>query len=260
MTETAKVVRVIKVGGRVQRDARLAGVLARLWSDAPGSFCVVHGGGETISSLQKQLGGAPTFVDGRRVTTEGDIEVLRMALSGVANKVLVNSLSAKGIPAVGISGEDGSLIGARTMDAALLGRVGVPVEVNDGVVRTLLGGGFLPVISPVSRDGETVGGGALNVNADDAAAAIAASLDAEELLLISDVSGVIIDGVAAQALSVEDAALAIESGAATEGMATKLRAALDALKRGVPQVRIGSLDALLDSTLGTTLLAAPQLA
>jgi acetylglutamate kinase len=255
-----RVTRVIKIGGRVQRDPRLATALAQMWAQAPASFCVVHGGGETISTLQTQLGGAPRFVKGRRVTGKADIEVLRMALSGVANKQLVDSLSTKGVAAVGISGEDGSLIVARALDADVLGRVGMPVDVHDGILRTLLAGGYLPVISPVARDGEAVHGGALNVNADDAAAAIAVSLDAEELLLISDVSGVIIDGVAATTLSGDEATHAIESGVATEGMATKLRAALDALRRGVSEVRIGGLDALLDPALGTTLLATPQLA
>jgi acetylglutamate kinase len=252
--------RVIKVGGRVQRDAALADALATLWSETPASFCVVHGGGETISKLQTLLGGAPRFVAGRRVTTDADIEVLRMALSGVANKKLVSSLSTKGIEAVGLSGEDGALLVARALDADVLGKVGRVVEVNGALLRTLLAGGYLPVISPVSCDGESVQGGALNVNADDAAAAIAASLEAEELLLISDVSGVLIDGVAAASLTEDEAAQAIESGIATEGMATKLRAALDALRRGVPQVRIGGLDALLDPALGTTLVATAQLA
>jgi acetylglutamate kinase len=252
--------RVIKIGGRVQRDPKLAGALARLWTSTPASFCVVHGGGETISALQMQLGGAPRFVNGCRVTTESDVEVLRMALSGVANKQLVGSLSTKAISAVGVSGEDGSLLVARPLDAAVLGRVGVVAEVNDALLRTLLAAGFLPVVSPVARDGESASGAALNVNADDAAAAIAGSLHAEELLLISDVSGVIIDGVAAASLSGDEAAQAIERGIATEGMATKLRAALDALRRGVPQVRIGGLDALLDPALGTTLVAATQLA
>ncbi len=257
---THELTRVVKIGGRVQRDARLAEILARLWLHAPGSFCVVHGGGETISALQTQLGGEPRFVDGRRVTTEGDIEVLRMALSGVANKQLVNSLSTEGIPAVGISGEDASLIVAEALDEEVFGRVGMVAEVNDGIVRALLAGGYLPVISPVSRDGESEHGGALNVNADDAAAAIAASMDADELLLISDVQGVLVDGVAVSTMSGDEAVHAIESGIATEGMATKLRAALDALRRGVPAVRIGGLDALLDPWLGTTLLATPRLA
>jgi len=250
--------RVIKVGGRVQRDPRLTGVLAALWASAPASFCVVHGGGDKISALQMQLGGEPRFVDGRRATTEADISVLRMALSGVANKQLVDSLSTKGISAVGISGEDGSLILARAMNERLLGRVGAPVSVNDALLRLLLANGYLPVISPVSRDGSSANGGALNVNGDDAAAAIACALDADELLLVSDVPGVMVDGVAVSMMSAGDATDAIDSGIATEGMATKLRAALDALQRGVPQVRIGSLDALLDPTLGTTLLATPQ--
>ncbi|HEY8793879.1 MAG TPA: acetylglutamate kinase [Gemmatimonadaceae bacterium] len=257
---TLRMARVIKIGGRVQRDARLAPVLARLWMQAPGSFCVVHGGGETISSLQTQLGREPRFVAGRRLTTHADIEVLRMALSGVANKQLVSYLSTEGIAAVGLSGEDGSLIVARVLDAERFGRVGVPVEVNEGIVRTLLAGGYLPVISPVARDGESASGGALNVNADDVAAAIALAMDADELLLVSDVPGVFVDGIAAATLSSDEAAQAIEGGIATEGMATKLRAALDALRRGVPTVRIGGLDALLDPTLGTTLLATPQLA
>ena len=252
--------RVIKVGGRVQRDPGLAPALARLWSAAPGSCCVVHGGGEMISTLQTQLGGAPRFVNGRRVTTSDDIEVLRMALSGVANKRLVASLGAEGVAAVGISGEDGSLLVARAMNAAVLGRVGEVVQIRDAVVRTLLAAGFLPVISPVATDDASARGDALNVNADDAATALAASLDVEELLLISDVRGVIIEGVVAASLSGDEAAHAIESGIAIDGMATKLRAALDALQRGVPQVRIGGLEALLDPTLGTTLLAAPQLA
>lgn len=255
-----RVARVIKIGGRVQRDARLAPLLARLWMEAPGSFCVVHGGGEIISSLQTQLGREPRFVAGRRLTTHDDIEVLRMALSGAANKQLVSYLSTERIAAVGLSGEDGSLIVARVLDAERFGRVGVPVEVNEGILCTLLASGYLPVISPLARDDDRASGGALNVNADDAAVAIAHAMGADELLLVSDVPGVVVDGIAAATLSSDEAAQAIEDGIATEGMVTKLRAALDALRRGVPAVRIGGLDALSDPTLGTTLLATPQLA
>lgn len=128
------------------------------------------------------------------------------------------------------------------------------------LLRTLLVNGYLPVISPLARDVDAEDGAALNVNGDDAAAAIAAALEAEELLLIADVPGVIIDGQAVATLSGDDAADAVTTGIATGGMATKLRAALDALQLGVPMVRIGGIDALLDPTRGTTLLAAPQLA
>ena len=138
----------------------------------------------------------------------------------------------------------------------MLDRAGAPAEVDDALLRLLLTAGYLPVVSPLSRDSDA--GGALNVNADDAAAAIAVALDAQELLLISDVPGVIVDDIAVRAMDHDDAASALERGIATGGMATKLRAALDALALGVPRVRIGGIDALLDSTLGTTLHATPQ--
>lgn len=252
--------RIIKIGGRVQRDPRLAKALAARWAAARGSFCVVHGGGDAVSTLQRQRGSVPRFVAGRRVTSDDDIEALRMALSGSANKELVSSLTVAGVAALGLSGEDASLLTARTMDAGRFGRVGAPAQVNVVLLRTLLVNGYLPVISPLARDVDAEDGAALNVNGDDAAAAIAAALEAEELLLIADVPGVIIDGQAVATLSGDDAADAVTTGIATGGMATKLRAALDALQLGVPMVRIGGIDALLDPTRGTTLLAAPQLA
>jgi acetylglutamate kinase len=252
--------RVIKIGGRVQRDPRLAAAIAAQWAAARGSLCVVHGGGDAVSELQRQRGAAPRFVAGRRVTSDADIDALRMALSGSANKQLVSSLTAAGVAALGLSGEDASLLCARVLDAARFGRVGTPTDVNVTLLRTLLQSGYLPVISPLARDVDAPNGGALNVNGDDAAAAIAAALDAEELLLISDVPGVIVDGSPVATLLADAAADAVTTGIATGGMATKLRAALEALELGVPMVRIGGIDALGDPALGTMLVATPQLA
>src|SRR3954469_21554055 len=96
--------RVVKIGGRAQNDPRVASALSRAWNDSPNSLCVVHGGGDEISSMQRALGREATFVGGRRVTSHDDLELLRMVLSGVLNKRLVNSLVAAGIPAVGLSG------------------------------------------------------------------------------------------------------------------------------------------------------------
>jgi acetylglutamate kinase len=252
--------RVIKIGGRVQRDPRLAAAIAAQWAAARGSLCVVHGGGDAVSELQRQRGAAPRFVAGRRVTSDADIDALRMALSGSANKQLVSSLTAAGVAALGLSGEDASLLCARVLDAVRFGRVGTPTDVNVTLLRTLLLSGYLPVISPLARDVDALGGGALNVNGDDAAAAIAAALHAEELLLISDVPGVIVDGSPVATLPADAAADAVTTGIATGGMATKLRAALEALELGVPMVRIGGIDALGDPALGTMLVATPQLA
>jgi len=248
--------RVLKVGGRAQEDARLAGAIAEAWRGAPGTLCVVHGGGEAVSALQRALGGEPRFVDGRRVTTESDVELVRMALSGAANKRLVSALLSCGVAAVGVSGEDGGLLGARVADGGALGRVGTPERVDARLVRQLLAGGFLPVVSPVGRDVDHAMGAPLNVNGDDAAAALAAALGASELLLVSDVEGVLLDGTTAAEMDDADARRAIAGGTATGGMVVKLEAAMRALRSGVPCVRIGSGAMLHDGAAGTAVRAA----
>lgn len=179
--------RVIKIGGRAQDDARLAPAIAAAWSSAPGSLCLVHGGGDGISALQRALGVEPSFTDGRRVTGERDIDAVRMALSGSANKLLVARLISAGVSALGISGEDAALITARAVDSATLGCVGAPERIDARLLRHLLDGGYLPVLSPLSRDIDSLAGRALNVNGDDAAAAIALALGASELLFVADV-------------------------------------------------------------------------
>src|SRR3954465_7770795 len=105
---------------------------------APGGRCVVHGGGEEVSAVQRALGREAAFIGGRRVTAQGDLELLRMVLSGVVNKRLVSSLVAADVPAVGISGEDGALIGAVFIDRALLGYAGRPSSINKDLLLSLL--------------------------------------------------------------------------------------------------------------------------
>ena len=247
--------RAIKVGGRVQGDPGLAAALARAWVDSPRALCVVHGGGDAVTALQRALGGEPRFVGGRRVTSEEDVELVRMAVSGAANKQLVSRLRSLGVDAVGVSGEDGGLLDARVIDGGAIGRAGMPVSANGALIRHLLSGGFLPVVSPVGRDVDRLDGAALNVNGDDAAAAIAAALGAPELLLVSDVEGVMIDGMPARELDAAEATRAVESGAASGGMAAKLAAAASALAAGVERVRIGGVSMLRDERAGTLLRA-----
>jgi len=213
----------------------------------------VHGGGDEVSALQSALGETSTFVEGRRVTTAKDIELVRMALSGSANKRIVATLVGCGIDAVGLSGEDAGLIAAAPMDAPRLGHVGVPRTVNVAFLKHLLSGGYMPVISPVSRDASGTLGAALNVNGDDAAAAIAAALGAAELLLVADVPGVMCDGTVIPSLTPDAARALIADGIAAGGMQAKLQAALNALAGGVPQVRISDLVAIDDPDRGTVL-------
>jgi len=253
--------RVVKIGGRPQANPQLPTIISDAWQDAPGGLCIVHGGGDEMSAMQRALGKQPAFVGGRRVTSEGDIELLRMVLSGVVNKRLVNSLVSAGLPAVGISGEDGGLIGAEAIDKAKLGFAGRPVKVNADLLRSLLNAGYLPVISPVAYDASSPNGGALNVNGDDAAAAIAAALGAEELLLVSDVEGVRdADGVTFQSLSGDSARELITTGIAAGGMAAKIESAREALAGGVGSVRICDLNGLVDDQVGTFITLSQSVA
>lgn len=246
--------RVIKIGGRAQERPDLAGTIADAWRSSAGALCVVHGGGNEVSALQRTLGVTPIFVDGRRATSDADIVLLRMALSGAANKRLVAALGACGIRAVGLSGEDGALIDARPVADERLGRVGEPTRIEVRLLWALLDAGFLPVISPLGRDRASAGGDALNINADDAAAAIAIALGADELLLIADVPGVLdAAGQPLDLLSVDAIDALIERGTATGGMHAKLEAAAHALANGVARVRIGDLAAVADGRRGTRL-------
>lgn len=244
--------RVVKIGGRAQADSRLAAILRETWNADPGELCVIHGGGDEVSAMQRALGKEAAFIGGRRITSEADIELLRMILSGVVNKRLVNSLLATGLPAVGISGEDGGLMGAEPIDRASLGFAGKPITVKADLLRALLKAGYLPVISPLGYDATSPKGGALNVNGDDAAAAIAAALQADELLLIVDVEGVRGDGgEIAPSLSTEAARELTVNGIAVGGMAAKLESAEAALLAGVGRVRICDLAGLGDDERGT---------
>ena len=250
--------RVIKLGGRAQSAAELPSLIASAWKANPGEVCVVHGGGDEISALQRTLGSEPKFAGGRRVTTAEDISIIRMVLSGLVNKRLVSSFVVAGAPAVGLSGEDAALISAQPLGVSEFGHVGMPAKINTDLVQTLWNGGFLPVLSPVGSHATSETGAALNVNGDDAAAAIAVALRADELLLIADVAGVLDDAKQViPELDVAEANALIASGTAAGGMAAKLQAAHAALAGGVAKVRIADLTALTDPDRGTVVTLTP---
>jgi acetylglutamate kinase len=251
---------VVKLGGRTQSDPLLPAAIAALWRATNGRVVVVHGGGDQISALQRLRGEEPVFIGGRRVTTDTALELVRMVLSGLANKQMVSALVAAGAPAVGISGEDAGLLRATPIDVAQFGHSGIPSSVNPAVAHALLAAGFLPVISPVAArdgvDGHAPEAGAYNVNGDDAAAAIAAALGADELFLMADVPGVL-DGhkLLLPTLTLDAARDLVASGVAGGGMAAKLDACAAALAGGVLRVRIGDLAALTVPDAGTAIVA-----
>ena len=250
--------RVVKLGGNeLDRPGWLAScarALVRL-----GPVVVVHGGGRAISALCRRLGLSVEQRDGLRVTTPEVAEVVELVLGGPVNRQVVAALRAAGLDAVGLSGVDGGLLVARAVGG--LGMVGEIAQVRAGLLESFLLAGLTPVIAPMAPPAAADGGPPLNVNADAAAAAIAGALHAAELLLVSDVAGVEVDGVLRPTLDAGDVEALIDSGAATDGMAAKLRAATAALRAGARAVRIGDLRLLEDSGAGTRLVAgapAPQ--
>lgn len=248
--------KVIKLGGRVQSDPALVSGLAGLWRKEPGSFCVVHGGGDEISSLQRALGREPSFVNGRRITTDQDVDLVRMILSGSANKRLVSSLNAAGVTSVGISGEDGGLLLAEPIDIEKFGKSGKPVNADTRLIRLLLEGLFLPVISPVAASSSSTRD-TLNVNGDDAAAVIAAALNAE-LWLLADVAGVMNDNrEVIDELDQSSVYALVTAGTVNSGMRAKLEAGFAALNAGASKVRIAGLEALSGKESGTLLSLTP---
>lgn len=250
-----KPLRVVKLGGRTQNAPTLPAVLASAWQREPGSLVVVHGGGDQISALQRLRGEEPVFIGGRRATTDLALELVRMVLSGLANKQLVSALTAAGAPAVGISGEDSAMLRATPIDPERFGHSGTPAETDVSLVTALLSSGYLPIISPVATHVDREVGGALNVNGDDAAAAIAAALGADELFLMVDVAGVLDEhGQRIEQLTLDQVQSLVASGVAGGGMAAKLDACSRALNGGVARVRVGNLHALDDQTAGTAVV------
>jgi acetylglutamate kinase len=248
-------VRVVKIGGNeLDRSTWVADCARALKGVGP--VVVVHGGGQAVSTWSRRLGLPVEKRDGLRVTTPEIAEVVEMVLGGPINRLLVTALRDAGLDAIGLSGVDGGLLTARPLGAGELGDVGEVASVRGSLLQSLLLAGLTPVIAPVAPS-VTTPIRPLNVNADQAASAIAAALGAQELLFVSDVPGVTIDGVTQPTLAAAEIESIIEAGVATGGMAAKLRAAGLALGAGVRAVRIGDLDMFEHATAGTRLLAAP---
>lgn len=248
--------RVVKIGGRAQSDPALTGAIASV-IEAGDSVCLVHGGGDEVSALQRRLGMEPKFIGGRRVTSVDDLEIVRMVLSGTANKRLVAQLITAGIRAVGVSGEDAGLFRAEVVDPQM-GRVGGRIAVDVSLIEHLLCGGFVPTVSPLARDAaERDGGGGLNVNGDDAAAALAAALEADDLVFVADVAGVLEGDTVMATVDCADVKEMTSRGVITGGMAAKLEAAEQALRGGAKTVRVAGVAGIADVTSGTRVLYSP---
>ncbi|MDE0522287.1 MAG: acetylglutamate kinase [Boseongicola sp.] len=229
---------VIKFGGNAMGDADAMARFARdivLMRQVGVNPVIVHGGGPMIAQMLDRLGIKTEFVRGKRVTDQATAEVVEMVLSGLVNKRIVQAINAEGGRALGLSGKDANLMICDQVGADL-GLVGEPVEVDPGILRTLMAAEVIPVIAPLGagRNGET-----LNVNGDTAAGAVAASLDADRLLLLTDVTGVMnAEGEVVTEITPEQIRKLTMDGVIADGMVPKTETALAAIDGGARAVVI----------------------
>lgn len=229
---------VIKLGGHAMGSDAAMASFARdvaLMRQVGVKPIVVHGGGPMINAMLDRLGIQSDFRNGKRVTDQATIDVVEMVLSGLVNKRIVHAINTQGGRAVGLSGKDANLMSC-TIANPDLGLVGKPSQIDPAILDSLARDSVIPVIAPLGtgQNGET-----LNVNGDTAAGAIAGALQAERLLLLTDVSGVkgANDKIASE-LSAAEIREMVETGVIAGGMIPKTETALEAIARGVQGVVI----------------------
>lgn len=271
---------VVKLSGKVTEGREnlvsLAEELA-LMHQVGIRVCVVHGGGKQLSELALQMGVEQTIIEGRRVTDDATLDMAKMIFAGKINTEILAALRNRGAHAVGLSGIDGNIVHAvrrppreivnrETGESSHVdfGHVGDIVEIDDRLLRVLLDQEYLPVVSSLGADAE---GRIFNINADTIAAGIAVRLQAEKLILLSDVDGIYLrprerDSKLSR-LTVAEIERLIDDGTATGGMIPKLQSIADLLRRGVRSAHIidgGARNALLsevftDEGTGTMIVA-----
>ncbi len=235
---------VVKYGGSILADLSLREnilqdlVLMKLVGIQP---ILVHGGGPDINAMLTKLQKEILFVQGCRVTDQETLGVAEMVLSGKVNKTLVAGLHKLGAKAVGISGQDGGMITVRRrrLNGVDMGFEGDVENIDAGLVKSLMKEGFIPVVSPIGMDAD---GQAYNMNADAVAVALAAELQAEKLLYLTDVQGVLTDVMNPKSriskLAPDNVEALVEMGIITGGMIPKVRYCAEAVEKGVTSVHI----------------------
>ena len=238
---------VIKLGGHAMGSNEAMKSFARdvvLMRQVGLNPVVVHGGGPMINAMLDKLGIESTFVNGKRVTDQATMDVVEMVLSGTVNSRLVQAISEEGGKAVGLSGKDANLMICDQTDPAL-GLVGTPADIDTTIITDLHAAHAIPVIAPLGmgRNGETY-----NINGDTVAGAIAGALQADRLLLLTDVSGVKNkDGEVLTEIDAAHIAGLIANGTIAGGMIPKTETATAAIAQGVRGVVI--LDGRVDNAV-----------
>jgi acetylglutamate kinase len=259
---------VIKYGGAAMKDGSLK---AKVINDVVFLACVgvrpivVHGGGPEINTWLEKLEIKPVFKEGLRVTDAATMDVVEMVLAGRVNKELVSLISRAGALAVGLCGKDGNLIQARPVGKEGVGFVGEVTNINTGLIETLVQAGYVPVISSVAADED---GQAYNINADTVAGEIAAALQAEKLILLTDTPGIMYDFHDASSLikklDIQKARELIDQQIVSGGMIPKVNCCVRSLAQGVRAAHILDgrmphsllLEILTDEGIGSMIVAS----
>lgn len=232
---------VIKYGGNAMINEQLKQQVMEditlLWLIGV-KVVLIHGGGPEISETMKRLGKQAQFVNGLRVTDKETVDIVQMVLAGKVNKTLVNLLQMKGGHAVGVSGIDGGIIEAAMKDEAL-GYVGKITRIRPQPITDLLEKNYIPVVSTVASDRQ---GNTYNINGDTAAAFIAGALNAERLIMMTDIAGILRDkddpSTLIPALTVSEARKLFDEGVISGGMIPKVDCCIEAIEKGVRHVVI----------------------
>lgn len=261
---------VVKYGGSAMLDEELKAnvikdvVLLKLIGFKP---IIVHGGGKEISRWVNKVGMEPRFINGLRVTDKDTMEIAEMVLAKV-NKELVTLVESLGVQAVGISGKDGGLLQChkKLSNGEDIGYVGDIEKVNPKVLQDLLERDFLPIVFPIGYDTNF---DSYNINADDAACAIATAISAEKLVFLTDIEGVFVDPTDKSTLisemDINEAQEFIDSGVVGGGMLPKLTNCIEAMKNGVARVHMLDgrvehcllLEFFTEKGIGTAILKEP---
>ena len=232
---------VIKYGGNAMINEELKQQvmedIALLWLIGV-KVVLIHGGGPEISETMKRLGKKSEFVNGLRVTDKETVDIVQMVLAGKVNKTLVNLLQMKGGHAVGLSGIDGGILEATMKDEAL-GYVGEITKIRTQPITDLLEKNYIPVISTIASDRQ---GNTFNINGDTAAACIAGALNAERLIMMTDIAGLLRDkddpSTLIPSVTVSEAKKLFDEGIISGGMIPKVDCCIEAIEKGVKHVVI----------------------
>jgi acetylglutamate kinase len=246
---------LVKIGGALADDKDALASMAQdmaLLTNVGIKVAVVHGGGPQATVLSTRLGLEPRFVEGRRITDEGTLEVAKMVFAGKISLEILGALRAEGLKAVGLSGVAGDLIlakrraptkvkDAKTGETTLvdMGHVGDIEQVDTTLLRVLMEAGFVPVVSPLAADEK---GNVLNINADTVATALAIDMKADKFLFMTDVDGVLRKKddpkTLLSHLTLAQVDRLVARGTVSGGMLPKVKACTDAVKGGVGRVHI----------------------